>query len=185
MRTGVITTGLGLNLGEFQMGYDATYPTPHPGKHYVKYVPVGIANSHSIVLGYVFWLFGFTGAHRFYFGKPLTGILWFFTLGLLGIGWLVDLFLIPSMDRAAGFRYRPGTVDYNVTWLLFMLLGVFGIHRLYQGKIITGIVYFLTFGLFGIGWIYDLLTLNEQVDLVNLQTGRTFDSHSNPYVAMI
>jgi TM2 domain-containing membrane protein YozV len=161
------------------MGYAAAYPTPYPGKQYVKYVPVGISNSHSIVLGYVFWLLGFTGAHRFYFGKPLTGILWFFTFGLLGIGWLVDLFLIPSMDRAAGSRYRPGTVDYNVTWLLLMLLGVFGVHRLYQGKIITGIIYLLTFGIFGIGWIYDLLTLNEQVDLVNIGTGRTFDS--SPY----
>jgi formate-dependent nitrite reductase membrane component NrfD len=31
----------------------------------------------------------------------VTGTIWFFTLGLLGIGWIIDLFLIPSMDRQA------------------------------------------------------------------------------------
>jgi TM2 domain-containing membrane protein YozV len=40
--------------------------------------------------------FGFTGAHRFYYGKPVTGTIWFFTFGLLGIGWLIDVFLIPA-----------------------------------------------------------------------------------------
>ena len=56
-------------------------------------------NTHSVFVGYLLWIFGFTGAHRFYFGKPLTGVLWFFTGGLLGIGWLIDVVLIPSMDR--------------------------------------------------------------------------------------
>ena len=47
------------------------------------------------------WLFGFLGCHRFYYGKPVSGTIWFFTLGLLGIGWLIDLLLIPGMDRDA------------------------------------------------------------------------------------
>jgi TM2 domain-containing membrane protein YozV len=55
--------------------------------------------SHSALIGYVLWIFGFTGSHRFYFGKPISGTIYFFTLGLLGIGWLIDLFLIPSLDR--------------------------------------------------------------------------------------
>lgn len=37
---------------------------------------------------------GFFGAHRFYLKKYKTGILYFFTIGLLGIGWFIDLFLI-------------------------------------------------------------------------------------------
>ncbi len=53
--------------------------------------------THPAVVGYLFWILGFTGAHRFYFGKPLTGMLWFFTGGLFLIGWIVDLFFIPSM----------------------------------------------------------------------------------------
>ncbi len=37
---------------------------------------------------------GGIGAHRFYVGKIGTGILYLFTAGLLGIGWIVDLILI-------------------------------------------------------------------------------------------
>ncbi|HMP79698.1 MAG TPA: TM2 domain-containing protein [Pirellulaceae bacterium] len=140
-----------------------SYPTPQ----YVKYVPVGYVRSHSVFLGYLFWLVGFTGAHRFYFGKPLTGALWFFTFGLLGIGWLVDFFLIPSMAQHASYRYPPGNVDYNLAWVMLCFAGWLGLHRFYQGKILTGLIYLFTFGLFGIGWVYDLCTLNEQVVDIN------------------
>lgn len=152
------------------MEYAACYPPvkpktgkPGPDMRYVKYVPVGYADTHSMAIGYVLWLVGFTGAHRFYYGRPLTGILWFFTFGLFGIGWLIDLFLIPSMDREADYRYRPGPVDYNLTWVLLAFLGVTGLHRFYQGRIFTGLVFLLTGGLFGLGVIYDVLTLNEQI----------------------
>ena len=84
-------------------------------------------DNHSKVIGYLLWLFGFLGAHRFYYGKPVTGTIWFFTLGLLGIGWLIDLFLIPGMDRDADLRFRSGAIDYNIAWLLLAFLGIFGV----------------------------------------------------------
>ena len=123
--------------------------------------------THSLVIGYLAWLFGFIGAHRFYYGKPVSGTLYFFTLGLFFIGWIVDLFLIPTMDREADIRYIPGPIDYNLAWLLLVFLGLFGIHRLYIGKIWTGILYLLTFGLCGLGYIYDMWTLNDQITLIN------------------
>ncbi len=123
--------------------------------------------THSTAIGYILWLFGFTGSHRFYFGKPISGTIYFFTLGLLGIGWLVDLFLIPSMDRQADLRYASGPIDYNLAWILLTFLGFFGVHRMYMGKWITGVIYFLTGGLFGVGYIYDYWTLNEQVTQIN------------------
>ncbi|MEX2285547.1 MAG: TM2 domain-containing protein [Planctomycetaceae bacterium] len=105
--------------------------------------------------------------HRFYYGKKITGTIWFFTLGLLGIGWLIDVFLIPSMERQAELRYQPGTLDYTLAWILLTFLGLFGVHRFYMGKFVTGIIYFFTGGLFLLGLLYDLWTLNDQVDEIN------------------
>ena len=124
-------------------------------------------DTHLKSIGYILWLFGFTGSHRFYYGKPVSGTIWFFTLGLFLIGWIIDLFLIPSMDRLADFRYRKGETDYTIAWILLTFLGLFGIHRFYMGKWLSGIVYLLTGGIFGIGYLYDLWTLNDQVSLIN------------------
>jgi len=126
-------------------------------------------DTHSKTVGYLLWIFGFTGSHRFYYGKPITGTIWFFTLGLLGIGWLIDLFLIPSMDRQADFRFQTGPVNYSVAWILLTFLGLFGVHRMYMGKWFTGILYLLTAGLVGLGYLYDYWTLNGQVDQLNRQ----------------
>lgn len=124
-------------------------------------------DTHSKTVGYLLWIIGFTGSHRFYYGKPITGTIWFFTLGLLGIGWLIDLFLIPGMDRRADRRYRTGRINYSVAWLLQTFLGIFGAHRLYMGKWITAIIYLLTGGLFLVGWLYDFCTLNTQITELN------------------
>ena len=35
-------------------------------------------DSHSKTVGYLLWIFGFTGSHRFYYGKPVTGTEWEF-----------------------------------------------------------------------------------------------------------
>ena len=126
-----------------------------------------VGDTHSKLVGYALWIFGFTGAHRFYYGKPVTGTIWFFTLGLLGIGWLIDLFLIPSMDRQADVRFRPGPINYSIAWVLLTFLGFVGVHRMYMGKWITGLLYLFTLGLFGIGYLYDYWTLNDQIAVKN------------------
>ncbi|WP_374034257.1 NINE protein [Bdellovibrio bacteriovorus] len=124
-------------------------------------------SDHSSFIGYILWIFGFMGAHRFYFGKSITGTIWFFTFGLAGIGWLIDIFLIPSMSRSAQRSYRSGRVDYNVSWILLTFLGVFGVHRFYMGKWLSGLIWLCTGGLFLIGYLYDYWTLNEQISDVN------------------
>ncbi len=123
--------------------------------------------THSKAIGYLLWIFGFMGSHRFYFGRPISGTIYFFTLGLFLIGWIVDLFLIPGMDESADVRFNAGEKSYTVTWILLTFLGVFGLHRIYMGKWVTGIIYFLTIGLFGLGILYDYWTLNEQLSEIN------------------
>lgn len=126
-----------------------------------------LTRTHSVAIGYLLWIFGFTGAHRFYYGKPVSGTIWFFTLGLLGIGWLIDLFLIPAMNRTAAIRFHPGEIDYSLAWILLTFLGLFGIHRMYMGKWLTGLLYLVTVGLVGIGYLYDYWTLNDQITVAN------------------
>lgn len=124
-------------------------------------------DTHMKTVGYILWLFGFTGSHRFYYGRPVSGTIYFLTLGLLGIGWLIDLFLIPSLDRQADLRFTSGPLDYSLGWILLTFLGIFGVHRMYMGKWVTGFIYLLTGGLLGLGYLYDFWTLNDQISECN------------------
>lgn len=60
----------------------------------------------TLPVAYLLWLpFGIVGAHRFYCGRVGTGVLWCLTGGLFGIGWLIDVFLIPEMVREANAEH--------------------------------------------------------------------------------
>ncbi len=66
----------------------------------------------------------------------------------------------------------PGVSRKNkiVALLLCIFFGVLGFHRFYVGKIGTGILYLFTFGLFGIGWLIDIILIavgafKDQFDL--------------------
>ena len=53
--------------------------------------------THEVFIGYFLWIFGFLGgAHRFYYGRQISGTIYFFTLGLFLIGWFVDLSRFPQ-----------------------------------------------------------------------------------------
>lgn len=125
-------------------------------------------DTHSLLVGYLLWIFGFLGAHRFYFGRPVSGTVYLFTFGLLGIGWLVDLFLMPSLERQADSSYAVGAINYTVTWVLLVFLGPLGLHRFYLGKPWTGLLFLLTCGIFLIGVIYDWWTVTEQISKENM-----------------
>ena len=136
--------------------------------------------THSILVGYLLWILGFTGSHRFYYGKPISGTIWLCTGGLFLIGWLIDLFLIPIMDSQAERRFATGRYNYTVSWILLTFLGTFGLHRLYLGKI-SGLIILgssLVAVLFPplilisiIFLIIDFWNLNNTVDELNRRQG--------------
>ena len=64
------------------------------------------------------------------------------------------------------YSEKPNGKECN-KWLAFTLcffLGVFGAHKFYEGKTGMGILYIFTIGLFGFGWLYDLITLAFKPD---------------------
>ena len=65
----------------------------------------------STLIAYLLWCLvfvGLAGIHRIYAGKVFTGILWLLTGGLLLIGQIIDLVLIPGMIERANLRSELG-----------------------------------------------------------------------------
>ncbi len=123
--------------------------------------------THNKTIGYILWLFGILGVHRFYYGRPVTGTIWLCTLGVFGIGWIIDLFLIPAMNREVDCRFISGQYDYSAAWLLLVLLGYTGAHRFYIGNWKTGVLYLLTLGICFIGVLYDVWIINQHLSRRN------------------
>lgn len=69
---------------------------------------------------------------------------------------------VPLKDSGVAYLWGIGT-----------FFGVAGLQHLYLGKPWKAILWFLTWGLFGIGTVYDLFTLGGQTRSVNhrLQAG--------------
>lgn len=54
-------------------------------------------------------------------------------------------------------KYKKSNSDF-IEIIITILFGIFGVHKFLDKKPILGFLYFVTFGLFFIGWIYDIYT---------------------------
>ena len=66
----------------------------------------------------------------------------------------VEDYVAPETPAGA-----EGSKDWLTTFLLCLFCGGLGVHRYYVGKIGTGILYTLTLGLFGIGYLVDFIKI--------------------------
>ncbi|MDZ8050916.1 MAG: TM2 domain-containing protein [Aulosira sp. ZfuVER01] len=77
------------------------------------------SNNNPVATSYLLCAVGFVGIaglHRLYNGKILTGFLWLFSGGLMGVGQFVDLFLIPRMveEYEQTLRAKAGVSPFGV-----------------------------------------------------------------------
>lgn len=86
-----------------------------------------------------------------------------------------DIDRIDTMDQTTE-RFTPSTAF--ITWLA-CVFGLCGIHRFYLKKPWTGLLYLLTFGVFGIGQLIDLFRLRDMVELEN-HRARALPWHKPP-----
>ena len=99
-----------------------------------------------------------------------------------GCGWDAEHPDDPPLQAGKPRREPPVTPrrigppsDYNrlTTFLLCLLLGFFGVHRFYVGRMGSGVLWLLTGGILAVGWIYDL---------VMIATGEFQDEHGKRIV---
>lgn len=65
--------------------------------------------------------------------------------------------------------------SYFVAYLLWLFLGFLGLHRFYMGRTGTGLLYFVTFGLFCMGWIFDLFYTAVMVADYNFEVDKALE----------
>lgn len=64
-----------------------------------------------------------------------------------------------NVNQNAAYVVRGKPKNKWVAFLLCLFLGYVGAHKFYEGKIGMGILYILTMGVFGIGWVIDCIRL--------------------------
>eukprot|EP00924_Labyrinthula_sp_SR-Ha-C_P008061 snap_masked-scaffold_11-processed-gene-1.40-mRNA-1 protein AED:1.00 eAED:1.00 QI:0/0/0/0/1/1/2/0/636 len=127
---------------------------------------------HSEGLFYCIFL-GFFGAHWFYLNRPKLGLLYISTFGLFGLGYLHDIVTAKAENEALFEKTPlcPATIETeDVKRILAIFpLGILGVHWFHFGRpyYLKGILYSCTLGLFGLGYIHDILFFHHTIDRAN------------------
>lgn len=113
--------------------------------------------------------------HHFYLRNYKWAVLYLFTVGIFGIGWLVDLFRIPRLVEESNRKFEMAREAETVTRrsncaayaLSFPPLGLLGAHHFYLDRPMWGVLYANTVGLFGLGLIFDWFRMPVLVERTN------------------
>lgn len=103
---------------------------------------------------------GYTNSEDYQFA--IDDILFLFLFySIFAMLFLIPAIIINQMSKIyfESNRNITSKKSWIITLLLNLLFGNFGAHRFYVGKKITGLLYLGTFGVFGVGYVYDLILL--------------------------
>ena len=115
--------------------------------------------------------------------RYIRGIIYFWTFGVFGLGWLSDLcFMKRHVKDANAYIEAKSTLprikkslSEVYVFALFPVTGILGIHHFLLDRPANGIFYTFTFGGFGIGYLVDLFRMPTLIKRYNdeVEFGRT------------
>ena len=113
--------------------HQADLPPEYPAEDPLDQQPKG---PKKIVEAYLLAIpLGFFGAHHFYLRRYGFGFLYFFTFGLLGGGYIIDLFRMPVLVKEANKRIQNPTAiedkKLHEAYTLWFPGGLFGMLEIY------------------------------------------------------
>ncbi|XP_070570942.1 TM2 domain-containing protein DDB_G0277895-like [Ptychodera flava] len=143
----------------------------------------------GVVEAYVLGLpLGWLGLHQFYLGRNGWGLLYLFTVGCLGFGWLVDLlrmyWLVKDVNRQLAEKAQghnlPPTKKLSDAYILVIPFGWLGFHNFHLNRPGWGCIYMFTLGVLGVGWLIDIIRMPCLVKSVNRQIRKNHDHQQLP-----
>ncbi len=72
----------------------------------------------------------------------------------------------PHVPRTRAAAHPSPPLSRRSAYALWAIFGLFGAHRFYVGRPVSGFVWLFTFGLFGVGWVIDFFLLPQFVEEV-------------------
>ena len=112
------------------------------------------------VLLYLSVFTGMLGFDRFYAGHRAQGFMKMLTLGLLGVWWLLDIYLVLSKSMRPGditLTLEEGEPRQSIAIFFAMSTGWLGLDRHYLGYRTMALLKMFTFGFGLVWWAWDLI----------------------------
>ncbi|XP_039250193.1 uncharacterized protein LOC120327897 [Styela clava] len=151
------------------------------------------ANTKSLSVAYLLCIFfGIFGLHHFYLRRLGYGFTYTVTGGLFLVGWIVDIFRLPSLVRNTNDKIIRSNRDgvsldelekerhLSDAYVMYLPpFGLLGFHHFYLNRFGFGALYFCTFGLLGFGWILDFFRMSHLVAQENKKHQKALNDAEN------